>query len=146
MEIIDLYLITQVTNQLTLMGGDKLNLDFGSEKPIFLQIAQELEDAILTGAFPEEIQMPSTTDISVSYKINPATVLKGVNILVDEGIAYKKRGIGIFVSKGAASKIKLKRQRDFSSDYIETLIIEARKLGLSKKDLIELIQGGMDDE
>jgi len=123
-----------------------LNLDFSSEKPIFLQIAQELEDAIFTGAFPEETQMPSTTDISVSYKINPATVLKGVNILVDEGIAYKKRGIGIFVSKGAVHKIRQKRQKDFSKDYIETLIMEAKKLGLSKKDIIELIGGSMEDE
>jgi DNA-binding transcriptional regulator YhcF (GntR family) len=121
-------------------------LDFGSEKPIFLQIAQELEDAIFTGAFPEETQMPSTTEISVMYKINPATVLKGVNILVDEGIAYKKRGIGIFVSEGAVNKIRQKRQRAFPKDYIEKLIIEARKLGLTKKDLLELIKGGMDDE
>lgn len=123
-----------------------MNLDFGSEKPIFLQIAQELEDAIFTGAFPEETQMPSTTEISVMYKINPATVLKGVNILVDEGIAYKKRGIGIFVSEGAVNKIRQKRQRAFPKDYIEKLIIEARKLGLTKKDLLELIKGGMDDE
>lgn len=67
-----------------------MNLDFENEMPLFLQIAKELEDAIFTGAFPEETQIPSTTDISVTYKINPATVLKGVNILVEEGVAYKK--------------------------------------------------------
>ena len=123
-----------------------MNLDFENERPIFLQIAQELEDAVFTGAFPEETQIPSTTDISVNYKINPATVLKGVNILVDEGVAYKKRGVGVFVSKGAVKKITQKRQKDFSVDYVEKLIEEAKKLGLSKKELIELIEGGMEDE
>ena len=123
-----------------------MNLDFENERPIFLQIAQELEDAVLTGAFPEETQIPSTTDISVNYKINPATVLKGVNILVDEGVAYKKRGVGVFVSKGAVKKITQKRQKDFSVDYVEKLIAEAKKLGLSKKELIGLIEGGMGDE
>lgn len=121
-------------------------LDFDKEKPIFLQIAQELEDAIFTGAFPEETQLPSTTEISVTYKINPATVLKGVNILVEEGIAYKKRGLGIFVSRGAVKSINQKRQKDFSSDYVEKLIEEARKLGVSKKELIKVIEGRMKDE
>lgn len=60
--------------------------------PIFQQIAEGVEDAILSGAFLEESQVPSTTEISVTYKINPATALKGMNLLVAEGILYKKRG------------------------------------------------------
>ena len=67
---------------------------FQEDRPIFLQIAEMLEDAILTGAFPEGEQVPSTTEISVRYQINPATALKGVNQLVEAGILHKRRGVG----------------------------------------------------
>lgn len=72
-----------------------------NEKPIFLQIAESLEDAILSGALPEGGQLPSITELSVRYTINPATALKGINLLVDQEVAYKKRGVGMFVAKGA---------------------------------------------
>ena len=68
-----------------------MELDFTGEKPIFQQIAEWLEDGILSGAFPEESQVPSITEFSVQYKINPATALKGINLLVDAGVIYKKR-------------------------------------------------------
>ena len=77
-----------------------MQINFDSDKPIFIQIAEGIEDAILTGAFEEESQIPSITEFSVTYKINPATALKGINILVDSGIIYKKRGVGMFVEKG----------------------------------------------
>ena len=81
-----------------------MNLDFNSEKPIFVQVADGLEDAILTGAFEEGSQIPSITEISVTLKINPATALKGINILTENGIVYKKRGVGMFVAEGAKKK------------------------------------------
>ena len=82
-----------------------MQINFDSDKPIFIQIAEGIEDAILTGAFEEESQIPSITEFSVTYKINPATALKGINILVDSGIIYKKRGVGMFVEKGAKGKL-----------------------------------------
>ena len=69
-----------------------MRIDFDSETPIYIQIAEEMEDAILSGAFPQESQVPSTTEISATYRINPATVLKGMALLTDEGVLYKKRG------------------------------------------------------
>ena len=66
-----------------------MTINFDSDVPIYIQIAEGIEDAILSGAFPEETQIPSTTEISVGYKINPATVLKGVTLLVDGGILYR---------------------------------------------------------
>ena len=59
-----------------------MTINFESGKPIYIQVAEEIENGVLSGAFAEETQVPSTTEISVSYKINPATVLKGMNILV----------------------------------------------------------------
>ena len=81
---------------------------FQEDRPIFLQIAEMLEDAILTGAFPEGEQVPSTTEISVRYQINPATALKGVNQLVEAGILHKRRGVGMFVSTGAIQQLRKK--------------------------------------
>ena len=114
-------------------------MNFDGEKPIYLQIAERIEDAILTEAFPEESQIPSTTEISVSYKINPATALKGVNLLVDQGIVYKRRGLGMFVMQGAKKKIMEKRKRDFYQNYVVVLLEEAGKLGISRRELAAML-------
>ena len=97
-------MIRQTANQEVIY----LNINFDSEVPIYLQLAQSVEDDILNGIFEEETQIPSTTEISISYKINPATVGKAYNLLVDEGIIYKKRGVGMFVCMGAKEKLKRK--------------------------------------
>ncbi len=115
---------------------------FSEEKPLYIQIAEQLEDAIFTGTFPEETQIPSTTELSVSLQINPATVLKGMNILVSENVIYKKRGLGMFVSTGATEKIRNKRQERFYEDFISPLVSEAQKLGLSKDEINSLIERG----
>ncbi len=118
----------------------KLNLD--QEKPIFIQIADGIEDGILTGAFPEESQIPSITEFSVNYKINPATALKGINLLVDEGIIFKKRGVGMFVSKGAVNQLQKKRQDQFFDHYISKLIDEAKRLNITSGEIIAMIERG----
>ena len=118
----------------------KLNLD--QEKPIFIQIAEGIEDGILTGAFPEESKIPSITEFSVNYKINPATALKGINLLVDEAIIFKKRGVGMFVAQGAVSKLKKKRQDQFYDNYINKLVDEAKRLGITSDEIIAMIERG----
>ena len=120
-----------------------MQIDFASEVPIYVQIADQLSDAILTGAFPEGTQVPSTTEISVSYKVNPATVLKGMGLLTDQGILYKKRGVGMFVSEGAVERLRQARRQDFYQDYVVRLLQEAEKLGIGQQDLIEMIRGGV---
>ena len=123
-----------------------MKFDFDSDVPIFLQIAQQIESGILSDIFAEETQVPSTTEISVGYKINPATVLKGMNILVDEGLLYKKRGIGMFVAKDAKEQIKTKRQKSFYDTYVVTLVAEAKRLGITGEQLGKMIEGGMKDD
>lgn len=118
----------------------KLSLD--QEKPIFIQIAEGIEDGILTGAFPEESQIPSITEFSVNYKINPATALKGINLLVDEAIIFKKRGVGMFVAQGAVSKLQKKRQDQFYDNYISRLVEEAKRLGITSDEIIAMIERG----
>lgn len=117
-----------------------MNLDFNSETPIYLQIAQSVKDNILKGVFEEETQIPSTTEISLTYKINPATVAKGFNLLVDEGIIYKRRGVGMFVSQGAKGKLTENRKENFYERYIESLIEEAKKLDIGIDEIIKMLE------
>ena len=74
-------------------------------RPLFLQIAEQIENDIIDGALPEESQVPSTNEFAAFHRINPATAGKGVNLLVDDGVLYKKRGIGMFVAEGARDRL-----------------------------------------
>lgn len=116
-----------------------MKLELNDHEPIFIQISKAIEDEILSDSIKEEMQVPSTTELSKFYKINPATVLKGVNILVDKEILFKKRGIGMFVSKGAKEIIKNGRKDNFKEVYLKDLISEAKKLGITKKELLDVI-------
>ncbi len=123
-----------------------MQLDLQSDVPIFIQIAEQLENAILTGALDEDMQAPSTTEISVSYKINPATALKGITMLADDGILFKKRGLGMFVAKGAKDMILKKRKRQFFEKYVRPLLSEAQKLSISPEEINDMIKKGIKNE
>ncbi|MEG0617107.1 MAG: GntR family transcriptional regulator [Oscillospiraceae bacterium] len=114
------------------------NLD--SNSSIFLQIGKMLEDDILRDILREDEQVPSTNELAKLYSINPATAAKGINLLVDDNILYKKRGIGMFVASGAKDIIITKRKTSFISEYIKTLVQEAKSLGISENELITMIQ------
>ena len=117
------------------------------EKSIYLQIKEMIERDILRDILLEEERIPSTNELAKLYAINPATAAKGINLLVEEGILYKKRGIGMFVAEGAKAAIMKKRKECFFDDYIRGLLLEAASLGISKKELIEMIAGaGEQDE
>ena len=109
-------------------------------KPIFQQIAERIEGDILDGVLPEEGQVPSTNEFAAFYRINPATAAKGVNLLVDEGLLYKRRGIGMFVAPGARETVLAKRRDQFYRQYVQPLHLEARKLGIGMEELTTLIQ------
>lgn len=119
-----------------------MKINFEDERPIFLQIAEQIEDGILSGVFPEETQIPSTTEISINYKINPATALKGMNLLVDSGILYKKRGLGMFVNTGSVKILRGKRKELFFENYMIKLTGEAKKIGLTQEEIMIMIERG----
>lgn len=121
-----------------------MKIDFQSQTPIFLQVSQGLEDEILSGIYREEEQIPSITELAASYKINPATALKGINLLVDAGIVYKKRGIGMFVASGAVQKLMEKRQEEFFQQYVLPLVQEAKRLNIEPQTLREWIERGFE--
>lgn len=120
------------------------------EKSIYIQIKEMIESDILRDILLEEERVPSTNELAKLYAINPATAAKGVNLLVDEGILYKKRGIGMFVAEGAKEQIMKKKKEHFYDDYIRSLLAEARNLGITKQELLTMIEesaeGGREDE
>ena len=109
------------------------------DKSIYLQISQMIETDILRGILLEEERVPSTNELAKLYTINPATAAKGVNLLVDEGILYKKRGIGMFVATGATEKIRSRRKQEFYQVRLAELLTEAQSLGITREDLIREI-------
>ncbi len=82
-------------------------------RPIFLQIAEQLENSIIDGSLAEEAQVPSTNELAAFHRINPATAAKGVGKLADDGVIYKKRGIGMFVTLGARATLRNRRREEF---------------------------------
>ena len=110
------------------------------DKSIYLQISEMIENDILRDIILEEERVPSTNELARIYAINPATAAKGINILVDSGVLYKKRGIGMFVASGAKDKIKQSRQAAFCDKYIKKLLVEAESIGITKEEIIQMIQ------
>lgn len=112
---------------------------FDHDKPIYLQIREKIEDQIVNNQLKEGEQAPSTNQLVNFYKINHATVSKGVNQLVEEGILFKKRGIGMFVAEGARGMLVQKRKEAFVDDFIVGLVREADKLGITESEIVQLI-------
>ena len=117
---------------------------FSDGRPIFLQIAEMIENDIVAGNLGKESQVPSTNEFAAMYRINPATAAKGINLLVEDGILHKRRGIGMFVSPGARERLMEKRRARFSRDYLEPMVVEAASLGLTADELSDLIQQATD--
>lgn len=117
-----------------------MNGSFNELSAIYLQIAAMIEDDVLRGILCEGEQVPSTNELARAYNINPATAAKGVNLLVDEGVLYKRRGIGMFVAEGARTAIVQKRKNAFYDAFVTQLVREAKALEISKEELTAMIE------
>ncbi len=113
---------------------------FDEGQPIFQQIAQMIEDDILNGTYRKDDQILSVAQFAGVFQINPATVVKGIALLVNEGIVYKRRGLGMYVSEDAKDIIRSKRKERFDRELVENLLNEAEKLELSTDEVIEMIK------
>ncbi|MCJ0971235.1 GntR family transcriptional regulator [Mammaliicoccus sciuri] len=115
------------------------------DTPIFLQIADMIKDDLVEGLLSEGEQIPSTTELSNFYNINRATAQKGITLLMDEGIVAKKRGIGVFIAEDARDKLVNTRMQDFSNSYIQNMVKEAKRLNISKEELIRRVEQDYDN-
>ncbi len=115
-------------------------MKFDESTPIYLQIKCEIEKAIIYGSLEEEEAVPSIRIMAKQYRLNPQTISNAISELLNEGILFKKRGIGMFVEKGAQKKLKAKTYEEFIDADLLNIIIKSRSLGISKKELLSLIE------
>jgi GntR family transcriptional regulator len=113
-------------------------LDEGT--PLFVQVADRLAGEIADGGLAEGERVPSTNELAAFYRINPATAAKGINVLADDGLLEKRRGIGMFVAAGARQRLLARRRAEFTQRYVEPLLTEAVRLGIDTDDLLALIK------
>src|SRR5580692_297153 len=113
-------------------------LDEGT--PLFVQIAERLAGEITDGGLAEGERVPSSNELAAFYRINPATAAKGINVLADDGLLEKRRGIGMFVAAGARDRLLAGRRLDFAARYVEPLVAEAGRLGIDAEELVALIR------
>ncbi|VEF49830.1 GntR family transcriptional regulator [Bacillus freudenreichii] len=115
-------------------------IDPNDTKPIYLQIAEWLENEIIGGRFKVNDKVYSQYQLADMFNINPATAAKGLNVLADEGILYKRRGLGMFVAEGAKEIVISKRKNKRLKGLIQDLVIEAERLNVSENDLIDMLK------
>lgn len=111
-----------------------------NDKPIFIKIMEMIEDDILSGVYKTDDIIISTTQISKLLSVNPTTSVKAVSNLADEGILYKRRGIGMCVASGAREKILSQRREAFLGETVTAFWEEAKKLGITENELIQIIR------
>ncbi|WP_007025577.1 GntR family transcriptional regulator [Saccharomonospora iraqiensis] len=114
-------------------------------RPLFQQIAEQIEDSIIDGSLEEETRAPSTNELAAFHRINPATAANGINKLVTEGSLYKRRGVGMFVATGARERLLERRRTAFGETFIAPLLAEAHRLGMDADDLKKMIDVWRDD-
>ena len=116
---------------------DMAGLDEGT--PLFVQVAGRLAAEIADGGLAEGERVPSSNELADFYRINPATAAKGINVLADDGLLEKRRGIGMFVATGARQRLLARRRAEFAVRYVDPLLTEAARLGIDTDELFALI-------
>ena len=117
-----------------------MTIVFDPKAPIYLQVAQMVRDAIMSGDLREGEAIPSVRQISVEQGLNPQTVLNATRLLVDEGILEKRRGVGIFVKAGGRKALIALELNRFKESDLPALVKRAQLLGLSSKAAVELVK------
>ncbi|GAA3338003.1 GntR family transcriptional regulator [Amorphoplanes nipponensis] len=115
---------------------------FDDRSPIYQQIANGIKDEVLSGTLKEDEQIMSTNQYAAFYRINPATAAKGFAQLVDEGVLYKKRGIGMFVSPDARGRLRAQRRERFFADVVDPMLTEARMVGVGVDEIVAYLKDG----
>lgn len=126
-------------NHLTVKGGEALDGNFDEGAPLYEQIAHKISDDVLKNVLEEEEQAPSSNELARLYSINPATAARGLNLLVEQGVLYKRRGLGMFVAQGARAQLCAQRRESFYSQYVQRLAQEAARLGIPRDELLHMI-------
>lgn len=120
--------------------SSRMRFDSDGTTPIYIQIARWLEDEILNGNLRPDERIYSQYQLADMLNINPATAAKGLNLLADEQLLYKKRGLGMFVAAHAPEYILNKRKNLTLQQLIRDLVREASYLDVEEEELIQMIR------
>ena len=131
-------MVYHLTRTVKQQGG---KMKFDESTPIYLQIKSEIEKAIIFGSLEEESAVPSIRIMAKQYRLNPQTISNAINELINDGILFKKRGIGMFVEKGAQKKLKTVTYEKFVAEDLQKFIIKSKSLGITKNELLNLLEG-----
>jgi DNA-binding transcriptional regulator YhcF (GntR family) len=113
---------------------------FDERSPIYRQIADRIKADVLSGALQPDEQVMSTNQYALFYRINPATAAKAFQQLVDEGVLYKRRGVGMFVSPDAPERLRAEYRERFFEDVLAPMVREARAVGIPMEQVIQRIR------
>lgn len=111
------------------------DLEFDSKTPIYQQIAEDIRRRIIRGELQAGDQLMSTTQYATTYRINPATANKAFNELTAEGIIFKQRGIGMFVTDAAASILRAGGRQAYAADRLGPVLAEGLALGFAAQEI-----------
>jgi len=113
---------------------------FDDRSPIYRQIAEQVKADVVSGTLGGDEQVMSTNQYAAYYRINPATVAKAFQQLVDEQVLYKRRGIGMFVTPTARDALRARRRERFFSDVVDPMVAEAKAVGIPIDEVLARIQ------
>lgn len=113
---------------------------FDEGSPIYRQIAEQIKTDILNGTLAVDEQVMSTNQYAAFYRINPATAAKAFQQLADEGVLYKRRGLGMFVSPNAREQLRRERRERFFEHMLQPLVAEAQAIGIPLREVITRLE------
>lgn len=117
---------------------------WNDDLPIYRQLRDRVVEMILEGVLTDGDALPSVRNVAAEYRLNPLTVLKGYQELVDEGLVEKKRGRGMFVTAGANKQLLKDERRRFLEKEWPTVVATIERLGLDRDDLLAALSAAGD--
>jgi len=114
-----------------------MDREWNDSQPIYRQLRDRVVDMILDGVLKEGDPLPSVRNVAAEYRVNPLTVLKGYQQLVDEQLVEKKRGIGMFIKPGARDLLMAGERQKFLAEQWPRVYATIQRLGITPEELLE---------
>lgn len=110
-------------------------MQFNNRSPIYVQIAQYIQELIINTVWVEEERIPSVRDMAMQLEVNPNTVIRTYAMLQEEGILENQRGIGYFTAKGAKKEVLKKKRDHFITSELPNLFASMRTLDITFEEI-----------
>jgi GntR family transcriptional regulator len=122
-----------------------MDREWNDSQPIYRQLRDRVVAMILDGVLKEGDPLPSVRNVAADYRVNPLTVLKGYQQLVDEGLVESRRGLGMFINAGARSLLLRGERQKFLDEEWPRIHATIQRLGLTPQDLLDAALDAAED-